>query len=158
MLAIFYICEVKSDMQENVFIDTKSISFSDRESFNNTILLLTMVKSEYYYIIGFSRTAGKITVGFDFETKTEGKITRELTIDFKSSETEIIIHSDVIELSEERISSYYANNLEKRFSTKGHTLCYDDRIPKDDLFPSTVKEMNAALMEARKIMGKMLIL
>lgn len=44
------------------------ISSSKRESFNNTILLLTMVKSEYYYIIGFSRVKGQIEIGFDYKS------------------------------------------------------------------------------------------
>lgn len=143
-------------MKENVFIDTKSVSFADRESFNNTILLLTMVKSEYYYIIGFSRKDGIITVGFDFETKTEGKITRELTIDFKSSKTDIVLHSDVLELSEKWELLDYTSNLDNRINIKGNKLCYDDVVPKDDIFPSTTKVMNASLLDARRVLDKLL--
>lgn len=145
-------------MNENVFIDTKSVSFADRESFNNTILLLTMVKSKYYYIIGFSRTDGIIMVGFDFETKTDGKITRELKIDFSSSGTEIVLHSDVLEISDELAQSKYGEVQEKGVSIKDHTLCYDAAIPKDSIFPLTVKGMNAALLEARREMEKIIIL
>ena len=40
-------------MQEKFYkVET---TVSKRESFNNTILLLTMIKSEYYYIIGFGQ-------------------------------------------------------------------------------------------------------
>lgn len=145
-------------MQDNVFIDTKAVTFSDRESFNNTIMLLTMVKSEYYYIIGFSRPRGIITVGFDFETNTEGNITRELTIDFLSSASEIILHCEVLELPENMTISKYMQNSDKRLSVKEQKFCYDDRIPKDNLFPLTVKEMNDTLMEARRILENILIL
>lgn len=144
-------------MKENVFIETKSVSFADRESFNNTILLLTMVKSKYYYIIGFSRTDGIITVGFDFETKTEGKITRELMIDFYSSGTEIILHSDVLNFPDGLIQSKYAEIQDKSLSIKDCMLCYDAAISKDNIFPLTVKEMNAALLEVRQKMGKIII-
>ena len=145
-------------MQDNVFIDTKAVTFSDRESFNNTIMLLTMVKSEYYYIIGFSRPRGIITVGFDFATKTEGNITRELTIDFWSSASEIILHSEVLELQKNVTISKYIKNFDKRLNVKEHKLYYDDKISKDKLFPLTVKEMNSALMEARKILENILVL
>ena len=52
-------------MNGEFYIVNKPVSV--RETFNNTILLLTMVKSEYYYIISFSRSKGQIEIGFDYE-------------------------------------------------------------------------------------------
>ena len=63
-----------------------------RESFNNTILLLSMVKSEYYYIIGFSRSEGIIEIGFDFESKLHGKNTEIIILDFYRSFILVITH------------------------------------------------------------------
>lgn len=59
-------------MDKNEFYKTDK-PLAVRESFNNTILLLTMVKSEYYYIIGFSRAEGKIEIGIDFESELTAK-------------------------------------------------------------------------------------
>ena len=78
-------------MDKNEFYKTDK-PLAVRESFNNTILLLTMVKSEYYYIIGFSRAEGKIEIGIDFESELHGKITENIILDFYGFE-------DFIELS-----------------------------------------------------------
>ena len=42
-------------MDSKILHNIKDTPFSERETFNNAILLLSMVKSEYYYIVGFSR-------------------------------------------------------------------------------------------------------
>lgn len=146
-------------MDEDVFYDTKSVPLSDRESFNNTILLLTMVKSQYYYIIGFSRPEETITIGFDFESKTEGVYTIEIVVDFKKSESDIIISGRITEVMTlspdkllivfERCAHLYNNN---------GILCYERRIAKDLVFPSSVKSMNDHMLEIRKEMKRTLSL
>ena len=55
------------------------------------------------------------------------------------------------------IQSKYAEIQDKSLSIKDCMLCYDAAISKDNIFPLTVKEMNAALLEARQKMGKIII-
>lgn len=62
-------------MHNDYYYNTKTTSFPDRETFNNTILLLTMIKSKYYYIVGFSRPNNVIEIAFDFESDLHGLIT-----------------------------------------------------------------------------------
>lgn len=137
-------------VNEEVFYDTKSVPFSDRESFNNTILLLTMVKSKYYYIIGFSRPDESITIGFDFETKTEERYTRELTVDFGKSDDDIVLSCDVAEIAEfdaEKLT--VITNKFEHFYLDNEMLRYEYRISKDTSLPSSVNAMNHYLLSAR---------
>lgn len=136
---------------EEVFYDIKSVPLSDRESFNNTILLLTMVKSKYYYIIGFSRPDEIITIGFDFESKTEGVITRGLTIDFKKSSDEIVLFCEIMKTEAvcDDIILMVKDKCEHIFCRNGQ-IVFEMRIQKDSMFPSSVKMMNKALMTARR--------
>lgn len=143
-------------MQTNVFYDIKKVPLADRESFNNTILLLTLVKSEFYYIIGFSRPDETITIGFDFESITEGKFTRELIIDFKSSPTEILLRCDVLNVDsckEELLFGSVHNS--NHFIVENGTLRYVDRIKKDEIIPSSIKSMNCFLLGAKKRIDKL---
>ena len=136
---------------EEVFYDIKSVPLSDRESFNNTILLLTMVKSKYYYIIGFSRPEETITIGFDFESKTEGVFTKELVVDFGKSDKEIILYCTILDTSEvesdKHLPVVYDNNA--HFCLDNGKLCYKRKMEKDKIFPSSVKVMNNVLLTAR---------
>ncbi len=144
-------------LNEDVFYDTKAVPLSDRESFNNTILLLTMVKSKYYYIIGFSRPEETITIGFDFESKTEGIVTKELIVDFGKSESEIILSCQVydvpnLETNEGATTTVKSN----QFYLDNGKLCYMRRISKDKILPSSVKSMNRCLLLARQEIGTLL--
>lgn len=88
-------------IDKEFYMVDKSISI--RESFNNTILLLTMVKSEYYYIIGFSRTEGKIEIGFDFESDLHGKITEIAILDFYSADNSIELSCNLTNIDGENV-------------------------------------------------------
>lgn len=137
-------------VSEEVFYDTSLVPLSDRESFNNTILLLTLVKSKYYYIIGFSRPDERITIGFDFMSKTEGTHTKELTVDFGSSKDDIIMFCDVVqktEISNEKLS-IIATQYE-HLLTNNDMVRYERRIKKDSILPSSVNAMNRYLLSAR---------
>lgn len=145
-------------MNDDVFYDVLDVPLSDRESFNNTISLLTMVKSEYYYIIGFSRTAGVIRVGFDFDTITEGKITRELTIDFKSSSMKIILSCNVLSLDScyGNLKSDFGQKSANFFIENGN-IRYVDKISKDTIMPVSVRTMNSILLKAKRQIADLLM-
>ena len=49
-------------MNNEVYYNTKTIPLAERETFNNTIILLTLVKSQYYYIVGVSRPSNIIEI------------------------------------------------------------------------------------------------
>ena len=138
-------------INEEVFYDTRTVSLTDRESFNNTILLLTMVKSKYYYIIGFSRPEEKITVGFDFDSDTEGTYTKELNIDFQSSNERIIFSCDIVKtdvISAEKIE--WILHMFEHVSVKNGVLQYVDNLEKNTVLPSSIRKMNQCLLSARR--------
>ena len=137
-------------MNEEVFYDIKSVPLADRESFNNTILLLTMVKSKYYYMIGFSRPEAKIVVGFDYASKMDGKITRELTIDFDRFSDVIVLNCVIAELSDNDARNINIPDRFKNIFFDGRRIKFEQKIKKDGIFPSSVKAMNKYLLSARK--------
>ena len=132
-------------MQSDEFYNTKTIGFADRESFNNTIILLTMVKSEYYYIVGFSREKGYITIAFDFESDIHSVITEYLTIDFNSDEDKIILKSELKNVSPDYEISEHTENIDQ----ENDKIIFEKQISKDDVFPIGTRQMHKEILSAR---------
>lgn len=133
---------------DNKFYDIKNLSFCDRETFNNAILLLTMIKSEYYYIVGFSRVKGIINIGFDFESEYHKTITESISLDFNSSDEEIIIRCEIQNFSGESIS-INSNEYNGTFSVVNNKVYYLNTISKDDVFPLGIKELNKHILSSK---------
>ena len=93
-------------MDSKILHNMKDIPFNDRESFNNAILLLSMVKSEYYYIVGFSRPKNQIEIGFDFDDKTYGRLSETVTMDFSGN-----LNSIVLSIAVEKIFMYHIRRV-----------------------------------------------
>lgn len=125
----------------NKFYNIKDVSFCDRESFNNAILLLTMIKSEYYYIVGFSRVKGIINIAFDFESEYHKTITEGISLDFNNSDEEIIIKCEIQHFSGESIL-IDSNKYDGTFSVVNNKVYYLNTISKDDVFPLSIKDLN----------------
>lgn len=137
-------------MKCETYYNTKNVPLADRETYNNTILLLSMVKSEYYYIIGFSRPANVIEIGFDFESDIHGKITESMLIDF-SPEEYVVLRSELCNIqSNERYDTIINFNSEvnkiKQHDGKYH---YELRIKKDKLIPASIEKMNEYILMAK---------
>lgn len=133
------------------FYNVNSIPFSDRESFNNAILLLTMIKSEYYYIISFSRAKGIINIGFDFKNQYFGLLSETISIDFNSSDEEVIIKSEINNFNGEKLLL----NTEKyigEFSVINNKATYMYKIKKDKVFPLSKKEINQNILNCKNDM------
>lgn len=139
-------------MEKSVFYNTKNIPVKERESFNNTILLLTLIKSQYYYIIGFSRPEHIIKIGFDYESKIYGNIFEVLEIDFCSSDKYVIMRANLQNAS---VGQKY--NGEKIYK-KGDETIYEYHLPKDKVLPIGVYEMNEYIMEAKRDIGEFLFM
>lgn len=123
------------------------ISSSKRESFNNTILLLTMVKSEYYYIIGFSRVKGQIEIGFDYKSSIHNTITESVIVDFYSDDENIVLSGELknINLVDFTDSSQLAEN----FYFENNALKYRQFSQRDELIPVSIEKMNGIIMRAK---------
>ncbi len=134
---------------DNKFYDINNISFCDRESFNNAILLLTMVKSEYYYIIGFSRAKGIVNIGFDFEIEYHKTITESISIEFNSSDEYIILRSEIQNASGDCIE-IDSNKYIGTFFTVNNQIFYTIKIRKDDVFPLGKKELDKYILSSKK--------
>lgn len=133
---------------DNKFYNIKDVSFCDRESFNNAILLLTMIKSEYYYILGFSRVKGIINIAFDFESEYHKTITESISLDFNSSDEDIIIRCEIQNFSGESIS-INSNEYNGTFSVVNNKVYYLNTISKDDVFPLGIKELNKHILSSK---------
>lgn len=123
------------------------ISASKRESFNNTILLLTMVKSEYYYIIGFSRLKGQIEIGFEYKSTIHNAITESVIVDFYSDDKNIVLSGELknINLDDFTDSEQLADN----FYFEDNVLKYRLISQRDKLIPSSIEKMNSIIMKAK---------
>lgn len=120
-----------------------------RESFNNTILLLTMVKSEYYYIIGFSRVKGIIEIGFDFESELHGKITETAILDFYGDDNYIELSCSLRNIDRENIETIMNGRINKTFSVESCSVVFRAKIPSDRLIPTSIKMMNEYILQAK---------
>lgn len=133
---------------DNKFYDIKNVPFSDRESFNNAIILLTMVKSEYYYIVGFSRTKGIIKIGFDFESDYHEIITEIISIDFNSCDENVEISCKLQNFDSTNVI-IEPNKYNGIFSVINNRVFYKKTILKDDIFPLSVKYLNENILIAK---------
>lgn len=120
-----------------------------RESFNNTILLLTMVKSEYYYIIGFSRVKGIIEIGFDFESELHGKITETAILDFYGDDNYVEFICSLRNIDGENIETIMKGKINKAFSVKSGSVVFRAKMPSDSLIPTSIKMMNEYILQAK---------
>lgn len=123
------------------------IPLSVRESFNNTILLLTMVKSEYYYIIGFSRTKGQIEIGFDYESDLHSKITETIVVDFYCKDDSVLLSGKIKNIDSSDINALMS--LNDGFSVENNVLVYTLVIPKDKIIPTSISAMNKYILKAK---------
>ncbi|MGN0180776.1 MAG: hypothetical protein ACI4DY_15250 [Monoglobaceae bacterium] len=128
----------------------KTESLPERESFNNTIILLTMVRSQYYYIVGFSRPNSMIEIAFDFESSLHRAITESITLHFGESEEYLIMRCRLKNVSAE--NSFENGTV---FEGKGNIICsgsaleYEYLLPKDKLIPISVERMNQYILDAK---------
>lgn len=144
-------------MRSNTFYDTKMVPVVERESFNNTILLLTMVKSQYYYIIGFSRPNRTIKVGFDYDSKLHSIISETIDIDFGSSMEEIKICAVLENIVADncKLETELQTGKGKFYKTK-ENIVYECNIPKDKVLPAGIADMNNHILSVKEEIGTFL--
>lgn len=124
-------------------------SLAVRESFNNTILLLTMVKSEYYYIIGFSRVKGIIEIGFDFQNELHEKITETAILDFHGADNYIGLSCTLKNIDGVSIETLMNRKTNKAFSVENGSVVFRTKMPLDSLIPTSIKKMNEYILQAK---------
>ena len=122
-------------------------SAEKRESFNNAILLLTMVRSEYYYIIGFSRLKGQIEIGFDYRSDIHSTITESVIADFYSDDDRIILSGEIKNIDPGRFAC--RTPLPDNFYWEKDVLRYSTSAPRDGLIPVSIEKMNAIILRAK---------
>lgn len=137
-------------LKDKYYYNIRSVPLTQRESFNNTIILLTLVKNKYYYIIGFSRVRHSIEVGFDFESELHGLLSESVTVDFSSDDEYILIDSelknisfdDTVELTDQGYTGIFGYNDGK--------VSYSYKIRKDRVLPLNTEDMNTHLLTVKK--------
>lgn len=138
-------------MKNDVYYNTKTIPLAERETFNNTILLLTMVKSQYYYIVGFSRPDSKIEIAFDFETELHDRITETIIIDFAYDEESVLFHSTLcnVDGDTDRDMKLGFDSLEGNFTVLDSCIEYNLKVKKDYIIPTSMEQMNKHILCAK---------
>lgn len=136
-------------MDSKILHDLKSTPFNERETFNNAILLLTMVKSEYYYIVGFSRPDNKVEIGFDFEDKLYGRISEIITMDFGSRSGEIQVSATLSNIVFEGKTAVPFTHKDN-FKINGGYLYYERLFEKDKVIPVSMDRLSSIILTSKK--------
>lgn len=138
-------------MNSEPFYDVKKTPFVDRESFNSAILLLSMVKSSYYYIVGFSRPDNVIEIAFDFSSELHKQITETVRIEFSKSAEYILLRSELKSITLDIYKEDIANAMVKKGSviSSNDVVIYELQIPKHSVIPSSVTQLNSFVLLAK---------
>ena len=136
-------------MDSKILHNIKDTPFSERETFNNAILLLSMVKSEYYYIVGFSRPNNIIRIGFDFEDEAYGLISETVVMDFSSETKGIKITTQLKNIVfEGKTVIPFAHN--DNFAIDNGYILYERIFEKDDVIPVSMDKLNLMILSIKK--------
>lgn len=135
-------------MDNKFLYNLKDIPYSERETFNNAILLLSMVKSEYYYIVGFSRPDNIIEVGYDFDDKYYGRINETIAMDFSGNTNEIEITTQLTNVffEGEDIISFDHDGY---FTIEKGVINYKRLFEKDDVVPVSMEKLNVIILSVK---------
>ena len=136
-------------MNNEVYYNTKIIPLAERETFNNTIILLTMVKSQYYYIVGFSRPSSIIEIAFDYESVLHSSVSESITIDFGSKDEWILMRAVLNNISAKDLVLTNDIASEGVFSCDGDKVVYYLKVKKDKLIPMSIDNMNEYILKAK---------
>lgn len=144
-------------MNKEEFHSIRGVSFADRESFNNAILLLSMIKSDYYYIVGFSRPEQSITIAFDFESNYIPKLTEYLSLNFAALKTSLVIKSKIANVVISKDDSFFKTVCNERFSLCGDEVVYTNYCTKDTVFPKSIDQINTFIRESINEMKEFIV-
>ena len=111
-----------------------------------------MVKSQYYYIVGFSRPDNKIEIAFDFESELHSHITESVLIDFASDEEFVLFHSKLNNIPAIKSASTFQTSTSffGNFSMDSSGILYDLKIRKDSHIPTSIEKMNEYILCAKR--------
>ncbi len=136
-------------MNNEVYYNTKTIPLAERETFNNTIILLTLVKSQYYYIVGFSRPSNIIEIAFDYESDLHSVISESITVDFGSDDEWVLMRAVLNNISANDLVLTNDIVSEGVFACDGDRVVYDFKVKKDKLIPMSIEKMNGYILKAK---------
>lgn len=136
-------------MNNEVYYNTKTIPLAERETFNNTIILLTLVKSQYYYIVGFSRPSNIIEIAFDYESDLHSVISESITVDFGSDDEWVLMRAVLKNISAKDLVLTSDITIEGVFACDGDNVVYDFKVKKDKLIPMSIEKMNGYILKAK---------
>lgn len=133
-------------MNNEFYYNTKTIPLAERETFNNTILLLTMVKSQYYYIVGFSRPDNIIEIAFDFDSDLHGFISESVTVDFGSDGAFVLMQCNLRNVAASDVGTQLPFSGDGLFTQNGNDIVYRYKVRKDKLIPTSMEQMNQYIL------------
>lgn len=134
---------------DNKFLhNLKDTPYNERETFNNAILLLSMVKSEYYYIVGFSRPNNQIKIGFDLEDKLYGQISETFVINFSGDDNYIEVTTKLTNVFFEGKHIIPFKSKETFFINNGY-IVYSRFFEKDEIIPLSMEKLNLIILKAK---------
>ena len=136
-------------MDSKILHNMKDTPFNERESFNNAILLLSMVKSEYYYIVSFSRPKNQIEIGFDFSDEVYGSFSETVTMDFSGNSTGVVMFTQLSNIFFEG-KSVIPFNHNDNFKIVNGIIYYKRLFEKDDVIPISMEKLNTIILTIKE--------
>lgn len=137
-------------MDSKILHNMKDTPFNERESFNNAILLLSMVKSEYYYIVGFSRPNNQIEIGFDFDDKIYGRFSETVIMDFSTNSNGVVLFTQLANTFFEGKSVIPFNHKDNFTIDSGGYIHYERLFEKDDVIPISMEKLNTIILTIKE--------
>lgn len=140
-------------MDNKILHNLKDTPYNERETFNNAILLLSMVKSEYYYIVGFSRPDNIIEIGFDFDDKYYGRINETIAIDFSCNKNKIEVTAQLTNVFLEGQNIILFDH-DECFSIEKGFINYERLFEKDEVIPVSMEILNLIILSVKNDLYK----
>lgn len=137
-------------MKCDEFYSINTTPLVTRETFNNTIILLTMIRRDCYYITGFSRPDHIIKIAFDFQSDLHKSITEELIVDFLSNKDYIVIKSILKNISAKELYPGIELIRQGTFSCNNNEVIYEYKIEKDKVLPIGFDAMHKSIVRAKR--------
>lgn len=130
-------------MNDEIYYDLKKFPLTQRETFDNTILLLTAVKSVYYYVVFFSAPLNLIEIAFDFESELHGKLTEYVSLDIGAHAQYILFESTLKNIT----ADVYVEA--DGFTVESGNIIYRHKMKKDGVLPVSRETMNENIMKIK---------
>lgn len=135
-------------MNDSVFYDLSSTSVAQRETFSNTVVLLSLIKNDQYYITCFSRPKQQIEVAFDLDNLFGDRSAQPMLLDFSDWKNGVTVSAKLVTLPPSACKTECLAG-DPAFSCTADAVHYLRTYPTDELLPHSVAKMDRVLRASK---------